>query len=215
VNSRPGELAFGPDGALWFTESSAGKVGRITEFDVPGPVYGALFGMISGPDRSLWFGDGAEPLRLGRITPTGQITWFTFHSLLTGHPFDSVTSPDGALWFTFPEFNAIGRITLGGAISVFAVPTPDSGPSFLTAGPGGTIWFTEQLGNKIARLSPPKPSVAQERNLVIVVLLSSGSIILTYSVDCPVTRAHYTTFPLTAVGVGLIFLMGVQNGRIT
>ncbi|WP_345483216.1 hypothetical protein [Actinopolymorpha pittospori] len=31
--------------------------------------------------------------------------------------------------------------------------TPSSGPTFIAAGPGGTVWFTEFLGNKIGRIT--------------------------------------------------------------
>jgi hypothetical protein len=57
INSDPGAIAAGPDGALWFTELVANKIGRITtagamtEFNVPTPP-----GLITaGPDGALWF----------------------------------------------------------------------------------------------------------------------------------------------------------------
>jgi virginiamycin B lyase len=36
----------------------------------------------------------------------------------------------------------------------YAVPTPDSQMLGITAGPDGNIWFTEQLGKKIGRITP-------------------------------------------------------------
>jgi virginiamycin B lyase len=36
----------------------------------------------------------------------------------------------------------------------FPIPTPNSGSYHVTAGPDGNFWFTEQIGNKIARLTP-------------------------------------------------------------
>ena len=35
----------------------------------------------------------------------------------------------------------------------FAVPTSNSGPGSITAGPDGNLWFTEKTGNKIGRIS--------------------------------------------------------------
>ena len=36
----------------------------------------------------------------------------------------------------------------------FAVPTASSAPIAITAGPDGNLWFTEEAGNKIGRISP-------------------------------------------------------------
>ena len=45
-------------------------------------------------------------------------------------------------------------MTPTGAFSEFSVPTEEGFPSAITAGPSGTIWFTEELGSKIARIEP-------------------------------------------------------------
>src|SRR5262249_9464525 len=39
------------------------------------------------------------------------------------------------------------------SITEFTVPTPQSLPSGITAGPDGALWFTEALGHKIGRIS--------------------------------------------------------------
>jgi hypothetical protein len=49
--------------------------------------------------------------------------------------------------------NKIGRITTAGAITEFPIPTADSQPSGITAGPDGALWFTEAVGNKIGRIT--------------------------------------------------------------
>ena len=41
--------------------------------------------------------------------------------------------------------DAIGRITTGGAITLFSV-SQDSGPAGITSGPDGNLWFTETRG---------------------------------------------------------------------
>jgi len=61
--------------------------------------------------------------------------------------------PDGALWFTEFYGNNIGRITMAGVITEYAVPTAFAGPSGITAGPDGALWFTEDGSNKIARIT--------------------------------------------------------------
>src|SRR5262249_60777646 len=51
--------------------------------------------------------------------------------------------------------NAIGTITPDGATFIeYGVLTPNSRPVGITAGPDGNLWFTEQMGNKIGRITP-------------------------------------------------------------
>src|SRR5215469_6247585 len=38
-------------------------------------------------------------------------------------------------------------------ITEYPVPTANSDPALITQGPDGALWFTEGLGNKIARVS--------------------------------------------------------------
>jgi len=57
------------------------------------------------------------------------------------------------LWFTEYDANQIGRITTAGAITEYPVPTANSEPQSITAGPDGALWFTEYGGNKIGRIT--------------------------------------------------------------
>jgi streptogramin lyase len=41
-----------------------------------------------------------------------------------------------------------------GAINEFTIPTANSQPTGITAGPDGNVWFVEQLGKKIGRITP-------------------------------------------------------------
>ena len=51
---------------------------------------------------------------------------------------------------------------LSGKIIEFPVPTANSGPFGITAGPDGNLWFTELVGNKIGRISPtPKHKLVE------------------------------------------------------
>jgi streptogramin lyase len=62
--------------------------------------------------------------------------------------------PDGNLWFVESNSNRIGRITPGGAITTFPLPTPNSLPSGITTGPDGNLWFTEDVSDQIGRITP-------------------------------------------------------------
>ena len=50
--------------------------------------------------------------------------------------------------------SAIGRITPAGTITEYPLPKGRSGPSGITAGPDGNMWFTEMNGERIGRISP-------------------------------------------------------------
>jgi len=108
--------------------------GTVTEFNVPGGV----FGITAGPDGNLWFtGAGA----IGRITPSGSITLFPVPGSAPG----AITAgPDGNLWFLDNGTGKIGRITTAGLVTEFSVPTAST-LQRITAGPDGNLWFTEDV----------------------------------------------------------------------
>jgi virginiamycin B lyase len=53
------------------------------------------------------------------------------------------TGPDGALWFTEYLNNRIGRLTTGGAVTEYPLPTAHTRPVYIAAGPDRALWFTE------------------------------------------------------------------------
>ena len=148
-SSAPSGIVAGPDGALWFTETAAGKIGRstvagqITEYSLPA---GALPAAITaGPDGALWFTDQVSR-KIGRITTAGAITQVDQPG--SGAPVDIVGGPDGNIWYTtalFPPgpgpIGKIGRMTPSGAATEFDVPFPARIASALAVGPDGNIWF--------------------------------------------------------------------------
>src|SRR5438309_1364493 len=64
-----------------------------------------------------------------------------------------MVGPDGNLWFTENNANQIGRITLSGQITEFAL-SENSGPWGITLGPDGNLWFAASTGNRIGRITP-------------------------------------------------------------
>lgn len=161
--STPFDITAGPDGALWFTEIAGNRIGRIstagaiTEYAVP--TAGSQPALIAaGPDGDLWFSE-AGGRKIGRIATDGTITEFVLAD--NGTPQGIAAGPDGALWFTetLPSGAAeIGRITIGGRISSFAVPTAGAVPFGIAAGPDDLMSFTEFAANKIGEIASP-PSI--------------------------------------------------------
>ena len=169
--SRPNFMTAGPDGALWFTESTTNQIGRITTggaiAEYPLPTGGAAPGnIVAGPDGALWF---TEPglQRIGRLDPAQAVPGTSHGIEEFAQPAERVTrGPDGNLWFTDPKNDAIGRLdptnaaTGTVAICEAPIPTAASGPLGITTGPDGNLWFTQSGSNQIGSLVPASVSCA-------------------------------------------------------
>ena len=155
-------IALGPDGNLWFTESRANKIGRITPSgeitEFPAPAAGGYpAGICAGPDGNLWFAENGSN-RIGRITPQGSITEFPIpNAFPLGGPAEITTGPDGNLWFTETDGGVGGRVrkvTVSGQFTEFPPPQPSSSPHEITAGADGNLWTTLTFAGRIARVTP-------------------------------------------------------------
>lgn len=154
TDSGPFAIAEGPDHALWFTENNADKVGRITasgqvtEFALP--VGSGALGIAAGGDGSLWIaahGNGS----IEKLTTGGTVTTYALTDQRS--PYGITTGPGGAIWFTAQPptagggltQGAVGTITPDGTITEYALTGAASTvPWWITAGPDGNLWFTEQ-----------------------------------------------------------------------
>ena len=155
----------GPDGNVWFAETNANRIGRITpegsieEFPVPTPSSGVL-SLTAGGDGNVWFTE-ALASKIGRITPSGKITEFTVPS--HGYMPGITRGPDGNIWFTQSSPNEIGRITPSGVVTEFAVKDHRADGGYfqdIATGSDGDLWFTEFDTNFLWRLDPTTGGVS-------------------------------------------------------
>lgn len=156
--SGPSGITVGPDGNLWFVETVAGKVGRITtsgvitEFPLPAPRRGPSF-IAAGPDGNLWC-NGGDPdtyrAFLEKVTPAGVVTEYDVTGL--GYPSAITAGPDGNLWFG-TNADTIVRYSTSGTATSFPVPTAHSWPHGITVGSDGALWFTELSGERVGRIT--------------------------------------------------------------
>jgi virginiamycin B lyase len=102
-----------------------------------------------GPDGALWFTEAVGG-KVGRITPSGNITEYD-GSVGSSAFISSITSgPDGALWFGGNLIFKIGRITTSGSVTLYS--TMDDVDD-ITTGPDGALWFTEYSNARIGRIT--------------------------------------------------------------
>ena len=129
--SGPAGITSGPDGALYFTESTTGRIGRITTLGAASEFtqgYAPTDGPASitqGPDGNLWFTELGNPSALSfgshvdKITTTGVLTQYPSADALPSNaaPDGITTGLDGSLFFTEPGANSIGRFDTDGFLT--------------------------------------------------------------------------------------------------
>lgn len=156
-----GEIIVGPDNNLWVASSgeidvysTAGTHLHTFPSDTPSNV--GISGMASGPDGNVWFfsSSPSNPNEVVAVsmTTSGVVTTYPLPQLTSTAGCGFAKGPDGNLWFC--DGNNIGRLTTAGALTLFAIPTPNSMPSGIAAGPDGNLWFVELVGNNVGRITP-------------------------------------------------------------
>lgn len=143
-SAEAGRITMGPDGALWFTETNAGKIGRITtsgvitEYAIP-TANSFPFGITTGPDGALWFTE-VQSQKIGRMTTDGTVTEYPAGGSPSNDFLSNIAAgADGALWFN-KHCSGISRITTAGVVTDY--PTT-SCPFGLTRGPDDALWFAD------------------------------------------------------------------------
>ncbi len=122
----PEGITAGPDGNLWFTESTTNVAeittrGVVTEYPVPAD-NGDPVDIAAGPDGNLWYTLADVPA-VARITTRGRTTEFRLPSI--GSDLDGIAAgADGNLWFTAGSQALICRITTHGVMTEYPVHMP-------------------------------------------------------------------------------------------
>jgi len=161
----------GPDGNIWFIESTAGPdadAHTITKMSLAGTILAqypvprlnaSQVGptMTAGPDGNIWFIEYVNNNKLGRLELDGTYTEFPLPDVLT-QPGCIVAGLQGMLLFCadqyYPATDWIGRITTDGVISKLPVNSFAFGVNSITVGPDGNVWFIEQSQSIISRMTP-------------------------------------------------------------
>jgi streptogramin lyase len=146
-------IASGGDGSLWVADFGGQRVLSVTTAGATTPydVGGGVQEVAAGPGNQIAYANpGASPHQVGRIVPGGTPEKT---DVGTTDPFGIAFGPDGAYWFAEFATNSIGRLTVDGQVTRLTGLEQGSGPRYLTAGPGNTLWVSLQTSNEILRIS--------------------------------------------------------------
>jgi virginiamycin B lyase len=111
----PHDPAVGADGALWFTEQMANKLGRLEVNSGEFKEYPLVEGKNSGPhglvadaDGNIWFTANFGGY-IGKLDPTsGKVSEYKMPSDKADDPHSLVFDAQGTLWFTVQGGNMVG-----------------------------------------------------------------------------------------------------------
>jgi virginiamycin B lyase len=178
AGAGPHDVYPAPDGAVWFTAQSAGKLGRLdprtgkSDLIALGPD-ASPHGVIVGPDGAAWVTEGGQNA-IARVDPTTlSVNLFPLpkerrNANLNTASFDL----RGVLWFT-GQNGIYGRLdTKTGAMAVFDAPR-GAGPYGIATTPDGQVFFASLAGNYLGQidlktgaatvLEPPVPRQGARR----------------------------------------------------
>jgi virginiamycin B lyase len=178
AGAGPHDVYPAPDGGVWFTAQSAGKLGRLdprtgrSDLIALGPG-AAPHGVIVGPDGAAWVTEGGQ-------NATARVDPATHAAKLFPLPKDrrnanlNTASFDrqGVLWFT-GQNGIYGRLDpKTGAMAVFDAPR-GTGPYGIATTPDGQVFFASLAGNYLGQidretgtvmvLEPPVPRQGARR----------------------------------------------------
>ena len=166
ANAGLTSLAVGSDGALWFTERTVSKIGRITSggavtAELPTQTPNAQpYQIALGPDGAMWFTETGVD-RLGRVATSGAPTDMALAGTQSVTGF--TVGNDNNFYIADPTANAIAQVAITGTgtLTIKEYPVPTAGafslassfPGMLVIGYDGKVYFTEANANKIGQFT--------------------------------------------------------------
>jgi virginiamycin B lyase len=158
---HPHDPAVGADGALWFTEQMANKIGRldpktgdIKEYPLTVTNSGP-HGLVSDREGNIWFTANFAGY-IGKLDPkTGEVKEYKMPGEKADDPHTAVFDANGTLWFTLQTANMVGRLDpKSGKIELKNVPTPSALPYGMQVNSKGVPFFCELGTHKIGSIDP-------------------------------------------------------------
>ena len=158
---EPGSIVAGGDGSAWFAINNYRDPGTapkayVEQIEESGslvsfPVGPYVSDVVRGPG-GIWF---SREGYVGRIGPGGHVEQFPVATSQI-YSLSIASGAGGYMWLTKSgagSHDAIQRISRNGAVKAFRLPHKESGPSQITRGTDGAMWFTEYFGERIGRIT--------------------------------------------------------------
>ncbi len=167
-NARPHDPALAPDGALWFTEQGANKLGRldpatgkITEFPLK-TSHSGPHGLVADREGDIWY-TGNYAALIGKLDPrAGKVSEYPMPDPAAHDPHTPVFDAQGILWFTVQQGNMVGRLdSATGKIELRMVPTPNAVPYGMAVNSKGVPVFCEFGTNKLGQINPKTMEITE------------------------------------------------------
>jgi streptogramin lyase len=148
----PKGITVGTDGNLYVGDFNGQIVQVTTAGAAQGfPTVSGMQQVLAGPNGQIAFSAPVTtPEKVGLLTPPGPAT-FTDAAPDGQDPTGIALGLDGAYWFANFAGNSLTRYTTSGGLTV--LPGLSGGPRYIAAGPGGTLWVSEEQGARIAEVT--------------------------------------------------------------
>jgi virginiamycin B lyase len=159
--AHPHDPAVGADGALWFTEQMANKIGRLDprtgemkEYSLKVSNSGP-HGLVADSEGNIWFTANFAGY-IGKLDPkTGEVKEYKMPDEKADDPHTAVFAANGTLWFTLQAANMVGRLDpKSGRVELKNVPTASALPYGMQVNSKGVPFFCELGTHKIASIDP-------------------------------------------------------------
>jgi virginiamycin B lyase len=164
---RPEEIASGPDGALWCTAAAGTRIVRVAaaaphesqEFKRLGS-FRNLYGIAAGRDGTLWLGGEFRLIRMRATVPPEYEEYpYRYNG---GTPSAVALDAAGNVWFTRGN-GMLGRASPQSPLDpeAFELPDPKCWPQGIAVSQDDAVWFTERIGNAVARFGPARHTLLE------------------------------------------------------
>jgi virginiamycin B lyase len=155
---EPIGLAVDAEGAAWYGDASGAMIsrmspdGEIKSFPLGTPI--ARLGRLTvADDGAIWF---AESTAYGFTQLKDGVLTRNVPKSVRGGPYGVAVDEHGNLWGTLQSGNQVVKISPGGEIAEFEIPTRGSAPSDIAVDGAGDVWFLEFRSNKIGKFDEGK-----------------------------------------------------------
>lgn len=150
INGMAARGITASDGKLWIADFGGQRIVRsTTSADVKKyNVGGGPQEIAAGPDGGVAYGNpGTKPQTVGRIGKSGGAKT----TKAVGDPF-GVDFTGGEWYFAMFATDEVGILSQNGGFKRFKDLPNNSGPRYLAAGKGGTLWVGLENSDKVARI---------------------------------------------------------------